>query len=224
MSVFLIISLLLIPGCSFLSYKLMTKDNTTLKKEVKSITIQSHLHHVETRIVLSPSQPMQLAAPQQRSSQGTSLIQTSPIYKQPGDVPPLRPASNVSAVSFAYTDPSTVFSAPIQTSPIYKQPGDVPPLRPASNVSAVSFAYTDPSTVFSAPRNRTPESFLSNLSKSGSLFSMEQHDLFYGSSRSSSRGSMDNPGYKYEDGEGSGDSGSSICPIHVTDDLPFTRH
>ncbi|CAM4614965.1 unnamed protein product [Lepidochelys olivacea] len=176
MSVFLIISLLLILGCSFLHYKLVTKDNTTLKKEVKSIAIKSHLHHIETRIVLSPSQAMQLAASQQRSSQGTSLIQTSPIYKQPGDVLPL---------------------------------------RPASNESALSFAYTDPGAVFSAARSHTPESFLSTLSKSGSLFSMEQHNLFYGSSRSSSRGSMGNPEYKYEDGEGSGDSGSTIF-------VPFT--
>ncbi|KAG6937156.1 hypothetical protein G0U57_010500, partial [Chelydra serpentina] len=94
-----------------LHYKLVTKDNTTLMKEVKSIAIKSHSHHVETRIVLSPSQAMQLAASQLRSSQGTSLIQTVPMYKHPGDVLPLRPASNESAVSFACTDPGTVFSA-----------------------------------------------------------------------------------------------------------------
>ncbi|KAH1165680.1 hypothetical protein KIL84_023239, partial [Mauremys mutica] len=33
MSVFLIISLLLMLGCSFLHYKLVTKDNTTSKQE-----------------------------------------------------------------------------------------------------------------------------------------------------------------------------------------------
>ncbi|XP_044886876.1 uncharacterized protein LOC123377719 [Mauremys mutica] len=170
MSVFLIISLLLMLGCSFLHYKLVTKDNTTSKQEVKSIAIKSHLHHVETRIVLSPSQAMQLAASQQRSSQGTSLIPTSPIYKQPGDVLPL---------------------------------------QPASNESAVSFAYTDSGAVFSAPRSHTPESFLSTLSKSGSPFSMEQYDLFYGSSRSSSRGSLGNPGYTYQNEEGSSYSGST---------------
>nr|XP_014425220.1 uncharacterized protein LOC106731461 [Pelodiscus sinensis] len=172
MSIFLIISLLLILGCSFLHYKLMTRDNTTLQKEVKSVAIKSHLHHVETRIVLSPSQVMQLAAAQDRSSQGASIVRTSMIYKQP--------------------------------------PSDVQLPPPASNESAVSFAYTDPGALLSAPRSHTPESFLSTLSKSGSLYSMEQHDLLYGSSRSSSRASLGNPEYKYEDGEESDDSGSTI--------------
>ncbi|XP_014378849.2 uncharacterized protein LOC102385453 isoform X1 [Alligator sinensis] len=166
MSVFLVMSLLLILGCSFIHYKLVTKDDTAVKEEVKSVAIKTHSHRIETRIVLSPSQVMQLAASQQ---------QMMPVYKHSGHVLP----------------------------------------RPGSNQSGVSFKYIDCGIAPSAPRSHTPESFLSTLSKSGSPYSLDQHNFFDMFSRSSSRESTDIFGYRHEDGEGSSDSGTTVyCPIH----------
>ncbi|XP_062997801.1 uncharacterized protein LOC134409146 isoform X2 [Elgaria multicarinata webbii] len=81
MCVFLVLLIMLIAGCTFLHYKLMTEESM-LKKDLPSSAIQAHCK--ETKIVLT-LQPNQLA-----SSEGEPAL----LPSRPPDLPPEDPVSH----------------------------------------------------------------------------------------------------------------------------------
>ncbi|KAF7244995.1 Altronate oxidoreductase [Varanus komodoensis] len=99
MCMFLVLLIMLIAGCTFLHYKLMTEE-ITLKKELPS-SIQAHC--METNIVLSPAQPDQSPS----SEWGPALMPPLlPGLPQLGHVPP-NPKSRTASISCLYRSRSS---------------------------------------------------------------------------------------------------------------------
>ncbi|KAH0630823.1 hypothetical protein JD844_004083 [Phrynosoma platyrhinos] len=188
MCIFLVLLIMLIAGCTFLHYKLMSKDITSnnypvnaLKMDLKPCAIQTRC--VETQIVLSPSQDNRLPSPEWTPSQ---LPSQQPPTQQPPQRLPQKPRR---------------LSSPSPEDPESEEPYALLPKQKPSILS-ISRIY----------RSHSSESIHSD--SSGSVYSQEHFELLYLSSRSQSPQDEKVPQVTKEHEE-SAESGSfMLCAIH----------
>ncbi|XP_042336480.1 uncharacterized protein LOC121937383 [Sceloporus undulatus] len=188
MCIFLVLLIMLIAGCTFLHYKLMTKDITTnnypvnaLKTDLKPYAIQTRC--VETKIVLSPSQDNHLYSPEWTPSQ-------LPSHQLPNQRPPQRLSQKPRRLS--------------SPNPEDPEPEESNALLPEEKSSMLSI-----SRIY---RSHSSESVHSD--SSGSVYSQEHFELLYLSSRSESLQDEKVPQVTKEHEE-SAESGSfMLCAIH----------